>query len=322
MKDRSALEIVFPRVAGYRVELPQDRLSADFSADSTLTLTPDMVGPGSTLLEGIIGEGVTMTVAKIRDMRPSSIAFELAKHILYKYFRDKDGEPKLHLFGQIKSVVRAWIDGGYLECKGGTGAWMIGYQDIADQAAERIYNAIAATIGKEQSLVAVLDPYNPKGSTSHVSFQTTKDLYTTAVNKCHVNYVTCDSDWEAEFARVAENHDQVLGYVKNQGLGLEVPYKDGSVARLYVPDFIVQIDDGHGPEDPLNLIIEIKGYRNENVKLKSETMRTQWVPGVNHLGAHGRWAFEEFKDVFEIEKEFGVLVERVSCLGSETEAAE
>lgn len=322
MKDRDNLEIIFPRVAGYRVELPQDRLSANFNADSTLTLTPDMVGPGSVLLEGIVGEGVTMTVAEVRGMRPSSIAYELSKIVLYKYFRDEDGEPKIHLFPQIRRVVRAWIDGGHLECKGGTGAWMIAYREVGAQAAERIYNAIAATIGKEQSLVAVLDPYNPKGSTSHVSFQTTKDLWSTAVNKCHVNYVTCDSDWEAEFARVAEKHDQVLGYVKNQGLGLEVPYKDGSTARLYVPDFIVQIDDGHGPEDLLNLIIEIKGYRNENVKLKSETMRTQWVPGVNHLGTYGRWAFDEFKDVFEIEKEFGVLVDRVSAGNNKTEAAE
>ncbi len=321
LPDRSALEIVFPRVAGYRVELPQDRLKANFTDDSTLTLTPEMVGPGSTLLEGIIGEGVTLEVAEIRDLRPSTISFELAKHILYKFFRDEDGEPKLHLFGQIKRVVRAWIDGGYLVCKGGTGAWMISYQDVANQAAERIYNAIASTIGDEQNLIAVLDPYNPSGSTSHVSFQTTKDLWTTAVNKCHVNYVVSDSDWEAEFARVAEDHTQVIGYVKNQGLGLEVPYKDGSTARTYIPDFIVQIDDGHGANDPLNLIVEVKGYRHENVKLKSETMRTQWVPGVNHLRTYGRWTFEEFNDVFEIDKEFNKLVDLAIAKKAEEEAA-
>ena len=39
--------------------------------------------------------------------------------------------------------------------------------------------------------------------------------------------------------------------MKNQGLGLEIPYKDGSMARAYIPDFIVQIDDGHGADDPL-----------------------------------------------------------------------
>ena len=55
----------------------------------------------------------------------------------------------------------------------------------------------------------------------------------------------------------------------------------------------------------------MKGYRHENVKLKSETMRTQWVPGVNNLGLYGRWAFEEFNDVYEIDKEFKALIDRV-----------
>ena len=45
--DRDACEIRFPRVAGYRVELPDERLSAEFSADSTFVLTPDLIGASS-----------------------------------------------------------------------------------------------------------------------------------------------------------------------------------------------------------------------------------------------------------------------------------
>ncbi len=41
--DRDALEIRFPRVEGYRVELPEERLTATFNADSVLELTPDLV---------------------------------------------------------------------------------------------------------------------------------------------------------------------------------------------------------------------------------------------------------------------------------------
>lgn len=321
VKERAALEIIFPRVSGYRIDLPEERLSANFSPDSELTLTPEMVGPGQTLLEGIVGEGITLTVAEMKEKRPSTISFELAKYLLYTYFRDTDQEPKIHLFGQVKRIVRQWIDGGYLVCKGGTGSWMLQYLDVANQAAERIYNAIANTIGDEERIKAVLDPYNPKGFTAHVGFQTSKDLWTTAPDKSHINYVVCDSDWEAEFARVAENHPQVISYVKNQGLGLEVPYRDGSTARTYIPDFIVQIDDGHGADDPLHLIIEVKGYRRENVKLKSETIRNQWVPGVNNLKSYGRWAFEEFNDVYEMDKEFKALIDRVIGAQKEMEAA-
>ena len=237
--------------------------------------------------------------------------------LLYKYFKDEDGEPKLHLFGQVKRIAREWIDQGSLVCKGDTGKWMLEYLNIANQASERIYNAIVNSIGDQRRVKAVLDPYNPKSSTAHVGFSTTKDLYTTAPTKCHINYVVLDSDWEAEFARVAEQHPNVISYVKNQGLGLEIPYRDGSIARIYVPDFIVQIDDGHGPGDPLHLVVEVKGYRHENVKLKSETMRTQWVQGVNNLGLFGRWTFEEFSDVYEMDKEFKALIGKVISENSE-----
>jgi type III restriction enzyme len=45
--ERDELEIRFPRVAGYRVELPEERLTVQFNEDSILELTPDIVGPTS-----------------------------------------------------------------------------------------------------------------------------------------------------------------------------------------------------------------------------------------------------------------------------------
>lgn len=50
---RDALEIRFPRVEGYRVELPADELTATFNEDSILELTPELVGPSKTLNAGI-----------------------------------------------------------------------------------------------------------------------------------------------------------------------------------------------------------------------------------------------------------------------------
>ena len=120
-----------------------------------------------------------------------------------------------------------------------------------------------------------------------------------------------DSDWEAEFCRVAEAHPRVLAYVKNHNLGLDVPYRYGSEVCIYRPDFIVRIDDGRGADDPLNLIVEIKGYRGEDAKEKKSTMDTYWVPGVNHLGTHGRWAFAEFTDVWQMQVDFAARVEAV-----------
>ena len=88
-----------------------------------------------------------------------------------------------------------------------------------------------------------------------------------------------------------------------------MPYRYGSENRTYVPDFIVRVDDGRGDDDLLNLIVEIKGYRREDAKEKKATMETYWVPGVNHLGTYGRWAFAEFCDVYEIQADFAARVE-------------
>ena len=74
--------------------------------------------------------------------------------------------------------------------------------------------------------------------------------------------------------------------------------------RKYRPDFIVLVDDGHGDDDLLHLIVEIKGYRREDAKEKKATMETYWIPGVNHLKTHGRWAFAEFTEVYQIEADF------------------
>ena len=97
-------------------------------------------------------------------------------------------------------------------------------------------------------------------------------------------------------------------YVKNHNLGLEVPYRYGSETRKYLPDFIVRVEDGHGEEDLLNLIVEIKAPEREDVKEKKSTMDTYWVLGVNNLGTHGRWAFAEFTEVYQIESDFEARV--------------
>jgi type III restriction enzyme len=55
-------------------------------------------------------------------------------------------------------------------------------------------------------------------------------------------------------------------------------------------------------------VVEIKGYRGEDAKDKKATMDAYWVPGVNNLGTHGRWAFAEFTEIYEVETDFEAKV--------------
>ena len=307
--ERDALEIRFPRVAGYRVELPEERLRAEFNDDSVLELTPDLVGPSRTTNQGIIGEGVDLNLVHTGDLRPSTLLFHLTQRLLYTKWRDPGEEPRLHLFGQLKRVTKQWLD-GCLVCKGGTYPAQLMYQELADMACERITAAITRAEIGSRPVKAVLDPYNPVGSTAHVNFNTSKtSRYETDARRCHINWIILDSDWEAEFCRVAESHPRVKAYVKNRNLGFEAPYRYGSETRTYIPDFIVLVDDGHGDDDLLHLVVEIKGYRREDAKEKKAAMDTYWVPGVNNHGLYGRWAFAEFTDVYEIQSDFEAKVE-------------
>lgn len=302
---RPELEIMFPRVEGYRVDLPEERIAAQFTDDSRLVVDPSMIGPSRVTMQGIVGQSEELQAAGVGDQRPSAIAYSLAAHLL-KRFAGDDGDLPVHLFGQVRRVVREWLDGGYLVLKG-VPMGVLDYLEIKDQAAERIFLACQRFEYGPARIKAILDPYNPKSSTRFVNFTTSKDTYATDPRRSHVSHVVCDSTWEAELARVLEMHPRVTAYVKNQALGFEVPYRDGSTPRRYIPDMIVRLDTGD--TEPLNLILETKGYRKGDAQLKAETMKTMWVPGVNNLGSFGEWAFAEFTDVFEIEGAFKKLVE-------------
>ncbi len=157
--DRDALEVRFPRVAGYRVELPEERLTAKFNDDSTLELTPDLVGPSITRNQGIIGEGVNLTLEHLADMRPSTLLFHLTQHLLYTKWRDTGEAPKLHLFGQLKRITREWLD-NHLVCTGGTHRAQLIHQDLADMACNRITAGITAAFASERPIKATLDSWD------------------------------------------------------------------------------------------------------------------------------------------------------------------
>ena len=307
--DRDSLEITFPRVEGYRVELPEERLAASFNDESVLTLSPDLVGPTITVSSGLIGKSEDLTVKHLRDVRTSTVLFNLTQRLINTKWRDPGEPPPLFLFGQLKRIAKQWLD-TCLFCKGDTYPALLMFQELADMACNKITAAITRQFLEERPIKALLDAYNPTGSTVNVRFNTSKtDRWETSSNFCHINWVILDSDWESEFCRVAESHSKVRAYAKNHGLGFEVPYRFGSEMRKYLPDFIVLVDDGNGPDDLLRLVVEIKGYRGEDAVEKKSTMDTYWIPGVNHLGTHGRWAFAEFTEVYQIESEFKAKVE-------------
>ena len=67
--DRDSCEMIFPRVEGYRVDFPKERIAVDFSAMEPFVLTPELVGATEVRMSGIIGEQHEVTLEYLQQKR-------------------------------------------------------------------------------------------------------------------------------------------------------------------------------------------------------------------------------------------------------------
>ncbi|HOZ48842.1 MAG TPA: DEAD/DEAH box helicase family protein [Candidatus Hydrogenedentes bacterium] len=295
VEERQSCEITFPRLMGYRYDIPTERLGARFSDESIITLSTQDIATW-TESAPIVGEHSIQTLDDLKAQREQYVAFSLAKLTMETYFRDDQGNSRQFLFPQILDITRRWLR-QCVRCKDNTFIQLLLLAEFAHNAADRIYQSIVQADTGEKRLMPILKPYDTVGSTRYVDFDTTRPVYQTHPDKCHVNYAVADTDsWEQKMAQALEQMDEVVCYVKNQNLGFEIPYTVDGDERSYVPDFIVRIGDGHGAEDLLNLIIEVSGAARRDKEAKVATAKTLWIPAVNNHGGFGRWDYIEIKD--------------------------
>jgi type III restriction enzyme len=290
LPDRSDLRIEFPRVIGYRFEMPTERIEAKFDERSIVELSTRDV-PTNTELDPIVGELKTLNLP-LREHRLNTVVFTVAKRTLDNFFKDDDANPRPWLFPQLVAITRRWID----ECvKTGDNAYpqMLLLAEWSHAAAEKIHRAITNGTTGEKRLVPTLRPYDSIGSTDDVYFETTKTTYDTT--KSHVNKVAQDSGWETELAAKLEGMPEVVSYAKNQGLNLKIPYTFEGRSANYVPDFLIRLRnrDSTGEDNLLTLLLEVSGEAKKEKQAKVDTARDTWVPAVNNWGGLGHWEFLE-----------------------------
>ncbi len=316
LEERIECEITFPRIDGYRYELPAERLKATFTDDSKLALTTASI-PTKVENAPIVGESSIHTLDDLKKHRKQEVAFMVARRVLEHYFRDDDQNVKPWLFPDLLAITRRWLD----EClilKDNTFPQLLLLVENAHAAADHIYKAIVDGDPEAKRLLPIPKPYDTIGSTRFVDFDTAKPVYRTDPKKCHLSHVVADTDsWEQKMAETLEDMDEVLCYVKNHNLHFLIPYTAGGDHKNYMPDFIVRIDDGHSKDDPLNLIVEVTGQKDgKQGKLKHAkvtTARTLWIPAVNNAGTWGRWAFIEITDPWDAQ---GLIRQSLSLSGS------
>ena len=298
---RSTLKIVFPRLVGYRHAIPPDRLNWKFTEESKYVLDPGQIGGTRTEMEAIVGEGITLNIDQLREIRMQRVAFEVAGLALRTRFKDAEDNLKPWLFPQLLHATKEWLD-DHVQTREGTPKQLFLWKHFAERAVEKVFDAcFPPESAASRQIRPILDPYNPVATTAHVDFYTSRQTLIPTV-KSQVSHVVYDKDWEANLAEKLEGMTEVVAYVKNHALHFEVPYVLHGLERAYLPDYVLRVDDGQGADDLLNLIVEVKGFRGEDAVAKAETMTHHWVPAVNNHGGFGRWAFLEIRELYDQEE--------------------
>ena len=298
LESRIACEITFPRLLGYRYDVGAERFTVTFTNASRLALSTADI-PTKVQLDPIVGESSFHTLVDLKRHRPNEVAFLLGKLTLETYFRDDAGNDKLWLFPQLLDIAKRWL----AECvtlKDNTFPQLLLLIEFAHAAADCIYKTIVDSTNGTAALKPILRPYDTIGSTRYVDFDTTRPVFATRVDKCHISYVVADTDsWEQKMAESLEDMPEVVRYVKNHNLSFTIAYTLNGEEKNYIPDFIACLDDGHGLDDLLNLIVEVTGEQKKDKAAKVATARTLWVPAINNHGGFGRWAFLEVADPWD-----------------------
>ena len=220
-----------------------------------------------------------------KGVRLQQVAFDLAKVLTIKWKEERgDSIPTHRLFPQMLDAATRFID-TRVECVGTRQKQDMAINPYFGQAVAMLVNAMEVVDdgGASQERPVIARGASGIRTTATVNFHTGKDIDEEHVKKCHLNAAVFDSSWERQAAEILDNHDKVRAWVKNDRLGLVVPYRKDGVARKYLPDFVVEMTDGSF------LIVEIKGQEGDAAIKKAAAER--WCKAVTNDGRFGSWAY-------------------------------
>ena len=287
-------EITFPVVEGY-TDPGVTRLSVNWATVPTLALDPLEV-PDTTLVKGLTtvdgslaayGPGAA-NVVNLDDwrkrVRVQQVAFTLAKMLTEQWQRDRgDTIPAHRLFPTLLAYAQQFLV-SKLDCKGNRAPQDVALNPYFQRASGMLYEAIEGVdeSGKIHERPVIASGPAGTRSTRFVEFYTGREPW--PVHKCHLNAMVADTkQWEQSAAYCLDTHAAVSRWVKNDHLGLVVPYRKDGVRHRYLPDFIVVLTDGR------KLIVEVKGELGD-AEIKAAAAQ-RWCIAVNNDGRFGNWGY-------------------------------
>ena len=307
LNDRREMEIRFPYVDGYVFALHKNLIRCDIDSMDGLQLEPGneptatfvvaplgySEGPASTHSSSLTFEKQDRATYYART-HLQAIKFSIARDVVTQLTSPgKTSEAtrvlrlqsRHHLFPQVYRYVDEYVDRkvdfqGCNPCE-------LGLEKYVMRIKERLLASIVPDdVAGEPALLPVVNRYHPSGSSKDVDFKTTRPCVGT--QHSHVNQVVLDTaTWESSAAFWIEdacNEGTALFYVRNDHLGLGIPYEFMNIEHVYYPDFLVRL------LDESTLLLEIKGYEDEQMRAKHAAAR-RWIEAVSNWGQMGKWRF-------------------------------
>lgn len=295
LEGRKHLGITFPKLDGYRVELPDEDIWLDLASAPFFEIGPNTV-PTWVEMGGVVGERELEEGDPIQ-YRPQQVAFALAKRILEEQFTTA-GDKRPWLFPKLVKICQDWIEHRVVIKGGYSLGYLMTITEARVLAAEQVWNAITRHVGsRRERLRPMINRFDSEGSTGEVNFVTRKRVVTT--DKSEVSHVTLDgkdgNTWEQLLASELELNKNVHAYVKNDHLGFAIPYVHKGRSHSYIPDFLVRLVKQGKSGVERTLIIEVSGSQKSPgpTKQKATTARDSWCTAVNNHGGFGRWGYIE-----------------------------
>lgn len=226
---REAQRITFPRVVGYRFELPDAPLWLDDDVPE-FVIGPDTV-PTWTEAEPIVGTP-ELIEDDVKDLRPRSVAYRLARRLVRREFAlgqeitresssgnrydDTQGtaasgsldgteasavgaaskeDQRPWLFPELVRICNEWINKAVRVETGFHLGYLVKYSVWEARAADAVYQAITSNPeDRKLKTLPILRQFDPVGSTAGVSFSTRKTAILTEVNepRCEISHVVLD----------------------------------------------------------------------------------------------------------------------------------
>jgi type III restriction enzyme len=317
LPERADLEITFPRVEGYIFDVRQ-RIRLDLQGVPYLIVSPNEE-PTEVTVKPAVGYRVGRPdrlgpgLEEVHDRNPfytekrlQSTVYELAAELTERLCQKRREWQARHiLFPQVLRCVWEYLE-QRVEFKGDVPREEVALLKYRQRIVERLSEAIEPDVeAAEPPILPVLERFRPIGSTKDVLFRTSRDCVGTT--KSHVSHVVLDaSNWESSAAYHLERMDEIIAYVKNDGLGFAIPYEWQGQRHEYRPDYLIRLRCPGCPGGELKVILEVKGRETEQDRQKYAAAQ-RWVKAVNYKGDLGQWAFLVCRNPTEIEKQLRSL---------------